>query len=188
MIIQYLKSFNIFTDEQIEEFIDLTTKKNIKKNSLFVEEDTVNKQVAFIDTGIFRSYYTNMNGDEITYCFRYPGELLAAYSSYITGQKSVENLQAITDSTLTVITKQNLENLINKHQSWLIFSKITAEQQYLELEQRIFQLQKTSAKDKYELLFKKQPEYIKELPLNYLASYLGISQRHLSRIRREISF
>ena len=56
------------------------------------------------------------------------------------------------------------------------------------LKKYCFQLQKNNALQKYELLLKNQPEYIQQIPLQYLASYLGITQRHLSRIRKEISF
>jgi len=66
--------------------------------------------------------------------------------------------------------------------------KVVAEQQYIELEKRIFKLQKDNASKRYADLIKHQPEYILKIPLQYLASYLGITQRHLSRIRKEISF
>lgn len=63
-----------------------------------------------------------------------------------------------------------------------------AEEQYLELEKRVFQLQKETASQRYANLIKDHPEFIQQLPLHYLASYLGITQRHLSRIRNQISF
>ncbi|MNT99762.1 hypothetical protein D3C72_2426980 [compost metagenome] len=63
-----------------------------------------------------------------------------------------------------------------------------AEQQYLELEKRIFQLQKETALQRYTVLLRDQPEFVQQIPLQYLASYLGITQRHLSRIRSEITF
>lgn len=68
------------------------------------------------------------------------------------------------------------------------FLKMIAEQEYLELEKRFFQMQRDSAAKRYASLLYNQPNYIQEIPLQYLASYLGITQRHLSRIRKEISF
>ncbi len=64
--------------------------------------------------------------------------------------------------------------------------KILTEYEYIELERRIFMLQKETAENKYLDLIKNQPLLVKEIPLNYLASYLGITQRHLSRIRKTI--
>jgi CRP-like cAMP-binding protein len=62
-----------------------------------------------------------------------------------------------------------------------------AEQEYLKLEKRVFMLQKEKAERKYQDLLENHPDYLKHIPLNYLASYLGITQRHLSRIRKEIA-
>lgn len=69
-----------------------------------------------------------------------------------------------------------------------MFLKLIAEQQYLELENRVFQLQKETALQRYTSLLNNHPEFVQEIPLQYLASYLGITQRHLSRIRKQISF
>ena len=113
---------------------------------------------------------------------------MTAYSSFITGQNTVENIQAITDVELLIIPKSTIDDLVKENANWIKFLKIVAEQQYIELEKRIFQLQKNSALQRYRDLITNQPEYIQHIPLQYLASYLGITQRHLSRIRKEISF
>jgi ribosomal protein L10 len=57
----------------------------------------------------------------------------------------------------------------------------------MELETRFFQLQRDSAAQRYSTLLTNHPDYIQNIPLQYLASYLGITQRHLSRIRKEIT-
>ncbi len=111
---------------------------------------------------------------------------MASYSSFITGDPSVETMQAISDSDLLVVRKADMEKLINGSHSWTKFLKIIAEQQYLELEKRVFELQKNSAVQRYTSLLENQPSYIQLIPLQYLASYLGVTQRHLSRIRKEL--
>ena len=113
---------------------------------------------------------------------------MTAYSSFITGQSTDENIQAITSVELLIVPKNKIDDLASKNPNWMKFLKVVAEQQYIELEKRIFQLQKNDALQRYADLIKKQPEYIQNIALQYLASYLGITQRHLSRIRREISF
>ena len=87
-----------------------------------------------------------------------------------------------------IITKNTIDDLVIENPNWIKFLKIVAEQQYIELEKRIFQLQKNNAFERYSDLLKNHPEYLQNIPLQYLASYLGITQRHLSRIRREICF
>ena len=163
MIKNYLKLFNVLTDDEIENFIQLSTKRDLIKGDYFIREGETCKEVAFVLSGTFRS-------------------------SFITGQGTDENIQAITSTELLIIPKNNIDNLVVKNPNWVKFLKIVAEQQYIELEKRIFQLQKNNALQRYTDLIKNQPEYVQNIPLQYLASYLGITQRHLSRIRREISF
>ena len=188
MIKNYLKSFNILTNEEIENFVQLCTKKDLKKADYFIREGEICKEVAFILSGTLRSYYVTEKGEEITYCITFPNNLITAYSSFITGQSTPENIQAISAVELMVVRKDTIDDLALKNPNWVKFLKVVAEQQYVELEKRIFQLQKSNAAQRYSDLLKNQPAYIQHIPLQYLSSYLGITQRHLSRIRKEISF
>lgn len=185
---EYFQSFQIFTAEEIEQFIPLFAHRNLAKNDFFVREGEKCSEVAFIQSGIFRSYYHTSNGEETTYCFRFSNSLIAAYSSFITGQASAETMQAITPATFLVISKSRIDQLMHENPKWIHVLKIIAEQQYLELEHRVFQLQKESALHRYRELLKDQPSFILHIPLQYLASYLNVSQRHLSRIRKQIAF
>jgi len=180
---QFLEQFPFLTPGEIEAFTTLFTPRTLKKGDFFVREGQQSTEVAFVVSGIFRSYYVTEKGDEFTYCFRFPNELVAAYSSLITGEGSVESMQAITPAAILVVDKETLDRLTEEHPKWMKFAKIIAEQQYLELETRVFQLQRDSASKRYQALLEHQPEYFRHIPVNQLASYLGITSRHLSRIR-----
>ncbi len=188
MIQHYFKSFHIFSDNEINNLVQSFTLKEINKWAYFIKEGDSCKEIAFIETGIFRSYYTSGNGNENTFCFRFPHNLLAPYAAFITGHPSTETMQAITDARLFVIKKKEIEQLLNESPNYIKFLKLTAEHEYIELEKRFFQLQKDNATQRYISLLQNQPGYVREIPLQYIASYLGITQRHLSRIRKEISF
>ena len=184
----YFKSFNILTDDEIENFIELSVKKDLKKADYFIREPETCKEVAFVLAGTLRSYYVTEKGEEVTYCITFPNNLITAYSSFITGQSTPENIQAISAVELMVVRKDTIDDLALKNPNWVKFLKVVAEQQYVELEKRIFQLQKSNAAQRYSDLLKNQPAFIQHIPLQYLASYLGITQRHLSRIRKAFSF
>ncbi len=188
MIKAHLQSFNVLSEKEIEEFITKASKKQLKKNEFFISEGDLCKEVAFIRKGILRSYYISDAGEEITYCITFPNQLMTAYSAFITGEKSAENMQAITPVELLIISKSNIQEMAENSPNWMKFLKIIAEQQYVELEKRVFQFQKNKAVQRYIDLINNHPEYVQNIPVQYLASYLGISHRHLSRIRREISF
>lgn len=185
-IVDYLKQYNLFTDSEINEFISLATISTIKKGDFFIKQDEICTTLSFVNFGIFRSFYFSNNDEEITYCFTFPNTLLVAYSSFITQNKSEENLQALTDSEIISISKKELENLAESNNKWLKFLKIIAEKEYVELEKWIFNHQKSNAQKRYVDLINNYPQFVQQIPLHYIASYLGITQRHLSRIRASI--
>ena len=185
-IVDYLQQYNLFTDSEISEFISLATISTIKKGDFFIKQDEICTKLSFVNFGIFRSFYYSNNDEEITYCFTFPNTLLVAYSSFITQNKSEENLQALTDSEIISISKKELENLAESNNKWLNFLKIIAEKEYVELEKWIFNHQKSNAQKRYVDLIHNYPQFVQQIPLHYIASYLGITQRHLSRIRAAI--
>lgn len=185
MLKEFFEIFGMFSEEEIQEIMKMFSIRKMKKNEVFLEEGKKSKEVAFINSGIFRSFYSSSEGIDTTYCFCFPGNLMASYSAFISGNPSTETLQAISDAELLVVKKKVLDAYGKNSLKWQEFLKIIADQQYVELERRVFQLQRESALEKYQNLLKNQPEYLQQIPLHYLASYLGISQRHLSRIRKE---
>lgn len=184
----FLLSFQLLDERDVDELLRSATFRELNKSDYFIREGEVCKEVAFVLSGTFRSFYQAANGDEITYCILFPNVFITAYSSYITGNPSVESIQAISAASLFVIPREKIAELSAKGIGWIRFEKMIAEQQYLELERRIFQFQKEKAAQRYQDLLNNHPDYVKHIPLHYLASYLGITQRHLSRIRREMDY
>lgn len=184
----YLESFNVLSAQEISDFEALATERVVKKGDFFITEGKACKEVAFLKTGILRSFYLQESGEEVTYCITFPNTLMTAYASYITGLPALENIQAIAAAELLIISKQELDKLAQPSFNWMKFSKIIAGQQYVELEKRFFMIQKEKAKKRYMNLLINQPDYVQQIPLQYLASYLGITGRHLSRLRKEITF
>ena len=80
MIAVFFRDFGIFSEEDITQVVQLFTIRKLGKGDYFVREHEKSNEVAFIRSGIFRSFYTTSNGDDITYCFRFPNDLMAAYS------------------------------------------------------------------------------------------------------------
>lgn len=184
----FLKTFNLLTDTEIDELCAMASLRTMEKGDHFITEGKVCYEVAFVHKGIFRSFHTSENGEDHTYCIIFPRHFMTAYSSFISGSCTPENIQAVTKAELLVLPKQGIEQLADKSLHCMRFLKTMAEQQYIDLENRVFQLQRDSAAQRYSYLLQHYPQYLREIPLQYLASYLGISQRHLSRLRKEARF
>lgn len=188
MINKYLQSYQILTQDDIDAFLEVVTEKTLDKGEFLTTEGKISRHITFIQSGIFRSFYHSTEQEEVTYCFTFQNTLITAYSSWINQEPTIENIQALTDMELILISYDNMKKLEASHPNWIKFFKHIAEQEYINLEKRIFMLQRESAETRYQNLVQNHPEYLHQIPLHYLASYLGVTQRHLSRIRKSISF
>lgn len=183
----FLQSFGILTDEEIESFLASISLKKLKKGDFFIREGKVSREVGFVSSGFLRSFYHNSAGEEITYCFRFEGAFVSAFTSFLSQTPTTESIQALMDVEVYVISRDQLLKLQESSLNWLKFFKYQTEQEYMEMEKRVFLLQKESAEKRYEDLLTNYPSYLQQIPLNYLSSYLGITQRHLSRIRKALT-
>jgi CRP-like cAMP-binding protein len=181
----FLQTFQILSDPEIDGFVALASPRSLRKGEFFMQEGKTCTEVAFIQSGLLRSFRTLENGEESTYCLSFPNTFMTAYSAFITGEPGMENIQAIQPTELLIVRKSDVDVFAKKHINGLHLLKYIAEQQYLALEKRIFLYQQQPAKERYEEITAEYPEYAAQIPLQYLASYLGITPRHLSRLRKE---
>ena len=183
-----LQSVGILTEAEIQNGIQYFEPRSFKKGELLVAAGSRCQWMGFVNSGVLRNYYISSKAEEVTYCLTFPNKVISAFSSFMTQKPTFENIHALTHGELLVIQRQAYYDLMDSSENWLRFSRWVAEQSYIEMENRLLALQMESAKKRYEDLITYQPEYLQQVPLKYLASFLGVTQRHLSRLRKEISF
>ena len=184
---QLLSSYGELSDNDMVSGLDYFAQKSYRKGDLLIEAGCKCNWIGFVVSGIVRNFYISSKGEEITYCITFPNKFITAYSSFISGEKTFENIHAITDVEMLVIPKEKFTELIKMSHNWLKFSNHFAEQSYILMENRLLALQMQTADYRYSELMSNNPEFIQKVPLKYLASYLGITQRHLSRLRKGLS-
>ncbi len=182
-IYKLLKSVAPFTNDELEEVIKLFRVELIRKNDFISKEGLICDRLAFIRTGLMRSFYNIKDKDTTTY-FLGPGSIAVAMSSFIEMKPAFENIQAIEDSEVLILTKKTLESLYHKSWKWQQTGRLIIEKYYVIMEKRSIALQTLSAKERYNMLMHEHPGLLLKVPLHYVASYLGISPETLSRIRR----
>ena len=180
-----LRSFPAFSESDIENGLACMKPRSFKKDDFLMKEGKTCDWIAYIGSGIVRNFYYSSKGEEITYCLTFPNAFISAYSSFIRNKETFENLQAISDVEALIIRKKDYQALINSSRAWLEFSNHFAEQSYVLMEERLLSLQMESAEQRYRSLLRSSPEYLEHIPLKYIASYLGITPRHLSRLRKD---
>lgn len=176
------------TTEESQLLKSLITSRKLKKGAYLVIENQICNETVFVKSGILRSFFINSKEEEITNCFTFANEFMTAFSSFITQTPTDENIQAITDCELEVIDKTAVEKLFSSSFRWADIGRKIAENEVVNLHNRISSLQKKSSIERYEALFVNHQKYIQFIPLIYLSSYLGVSTRHLSRIRQVVVF
>ena len=180
------QSIQNFTVEELNLLDNLITFRKLKKGDFLLKEDQVCNEIVFIEKGILRSFFVNHKGDEITNCFAFENEFMASFSSFITQEVAEESIQALADTELQIINRESLEQLYKSGIHWQEIGRKLTEMEYVTLQKRMISFQKLSGKQRYQELYQNHQKYLQLIPLQYLASYLGVTPRHLSRIRKEI--
>ncbi|MBV7532886.1 Crp/Fnr family transcriptional regulator [Chitinophaga sp. sic0106] len=161
------------------------TRMVLPKNELLITEGRVCRHLYFIESGSLRGFY-NQEGKEVTHWFGFESDFVTSFHSFITGQPSVENIQLMDGTILWAITKEALTALMNKHHDMERLVRKSYERYYIRLEERFINAHFKTATERYEQLLEESPHIIEKVPLGYIASYLGISQETLSRVRSRL--
>ena len=163
-----------------------TKTKSLKKHELLIRPGQKTNFLAFINEGAFRVYFHNEEGDELTTWFSFEGMFVTDLLAYYKEVPAIYYVEAIVQSEVFIIQKQKIEQLYQDYPVFREFGRYFAENGMVLLMERMVSLQTKPAKERYlELLA--QPQFMEKIPLKYLATYLGITDTSLSRIRREIS-
>ena len=175
---------DIPSDEYLK-FRDMLSGLSLDKGEHLVKEGGTPHKIAFIVSGIFRAYYLTEAGDEKTIVFREKGKPLSAYSSFLRKEPAKFSIQALEKSLLLFITIKDFEVLLSQDPSW----KLNIGQYYMNLfiekEKRERELMSDDAETRYLRFLKDYPGLDERVNHYHIASYLGISNVTLSRIRNK---
>jgi len=164
---------------------DICLNVTIKKNHDLQVIGQTCRTIYFVQQGAARIYYYK-DGKEVTEYFAFENDLIIRAESLFTGKPSHKAIQAISDTDFVAIPAQQLFTLFDQHRDIeRLFRKIV-ERSYVDTINRLESLQFHTAEERYRSLIEKSPEVVKQIPLKHIASYLGITQVSLSRIRAKI--
>ena len=182
----YLLQFQSLNKQQIDLILSKVEERSIEKDSYFSEAGKIPRSVAFVLEGIFRVCYFNNKGEEITKYFIDEHNFAVDINSYTYGVPSSEYIQAVVKTKILVFSRRALDELSDTIVPWdSMIGKIMSKA-LIEKVNRISPMMTEDAKTRYIEFMNRFPSLANRIPLNYLASYIGITQSSLSRIRREI--
>ncbi len=184
-LITYILQFGSLNQQQIELLISKGKLLQLKRDDYFSEAGKIPRQVGFVVEGVVRGCYYNNKGEEITRCFISENSLVCDYVNFESNVSSSEYLQAITDCQLIVFSKNDWEEL-----SQIIVGWDTIKNKMVQLcmyqKSRKNPVISQDASTRYLEFMENYPSLINRIPLSHIASYLGVTQQSLSRIRKNI--
>lgn len=172
-------------DVELNKLISIAEKMVIRKDAIIIDQNRTNKFIYFLATGTCRIFYPKQE-KEIILDFSFPGDFILPLNSYVHGTATYEIVESMEACEIYRISIDKIQHLYETSLSIANWGRKLAELETLKIEERLIQsLFKTAAERYYDLL-NKQPTLLHTIKLGFIASYLGVSQVTLSRIRAGI--
>ncbi|HEY0670329.1 MAG TPA: Crp/Fnr family transcriptional regulator [Sphingobacteriaceae bacterium] len=185
----FFQSFNnrIALTQKEEEIIQpyLMPKKIRKKQYLLQEGDTC-KFIAFVEKGALREYSVDEKGNEHIIQFALEGWTISDLYSFLTGEPSTYNIDAIEDSELILISKAAHEELLLKVPKYETYTRLQITGAYIAMQKRLTSIIGSTIEERFTNFTVLYPDIVQRVPQHMIASYMGLQPETLSRIRRKI--
>ncbi len=180
-----IQTFGI-TENEFQQIKDFFRSKIILKGNYFLKEGQFVKQMGFVEKGILREFLY-INEKEVTKWFSTSGYFAVDLSGFLFDQKSKVYYQAMTDVQLLAISKEDYNKISIRVPRWDKLEKMFLAKCFTVLENRVVSHLALNAEERYNQLFSFNPSLFNEVPLNQIASMLGMTAETLSRIRKKQS-
>lgn len=183
--IEYTKHIYPISDDALQQLLECCETVTYPKGTILIREGIREPYVYFIVQGFARGFFYKEDRD-VTIWFASTGMSLLSMNGYLFNSAGYENIELMEDATLLRITNHHFDRLLNQNIELANWGRRMSDHIVLKLEQLFMERYFLPAAERYRLLIEKEPEILQKVPLRHIASYLGISQVSLSRIRAGI--
>ena len=180
----FLTSYVAFSHDELQDILSYFTKEDVKKNQLLVKKGQVCRRLYFVHKGMGRSYYLKEDGKEVTQWFFGDGVFMSSADSFFNQSTSYYYLETLEDSVLYSVSYDDLNYLLVKYHTMERFTRLLAITMLTKVAQKLNAIQFQTARERYDYMIAEFPNIAHRVPLGHIASYLGMTQETLSRIRK----
>jgi CRP-like cAMP-binding protein len=159
----------------------------VKKDTLLEVAGKIPNYHNFIVSGYMRNFHLDEKGNEVTVDLNDGPRFFTSYYHFMNRSISNENLQCVTDCEILRITRDDVDRSAEMGNTQKDYTIKVLQQKMEQEKERIHDMSHLTAEQRYLKLLRNQPTIIRNFPLKYIASYLGIKPESLSRIRKEIT-
>jgi CRP-like cAMP-binding protein len=170
-------------DQQLGDLAARLTYREYAKGDLLIREGQVEAYLYFVIEGMARTFF--MHGEkEISLEFFFPGDFTSSYVSFLKEMPSELNIEAFTPLQILRIHRDELYEVYQRYPQLEHLSRLVTEDLFEKSSERVKSLISMSATERYLQLLNAHPQYVRHIPLKYLATYLNVTPESLSRIRK----
>ncbi|GGW62255.1 CRP-like cAMP-binding protein [Winogradskyella epiphytica] len=183
-ISDFLMSLVSFSKDELNDILNHFEKESVLKNEVLVQQGDICNYLYYVEQGMGRSYYLNESGREITQWFFGVGKFMTSADSFFQKSPSLYYLEVLEDSVLYRISKSNIDKLFEKYPKMEKLGRLASIEMLTRVVNKLNAIQFQTAKERYDYMLAEFPDIVYQVPLGHIASYLGMSQETLSRIRK----
>ncbi len=181
---QYISSYFGVKQEDRIKISSFFKPHTIKKGGYFLKMGEQCQQMSFVQSGFMR-VFADLPDKEVTQWVSSKGYFITELSSFIFGSPSRFHIQALTDTEMYTIDKENYNHISDHVAQWPLLEKLFIVRCFTIMEDRIFSHLSMSAEERYHYFFNQNKELFNQVPLQYLASMLGMTPETFSRVRKK---
>lgn len=175
------------TDEEFPACTSLILPKRLRKGAYLVQEGEVSKYVAFVTSGLLRSYGIDKKGEERIVQFGLEGWWITDLYSFLTGKPGTQYIDAMEDSDVLLVDSATYEKLCTTVPKFERYFRILLQNNYIATHRRLLSSISLSAEERYLQMLEEYPTIVQRVAQRHIASYLGITPEALSRIRNRLA-
>lgn len=185
-LLDHIQQFDTLNEQQANLVTGKAKYVELPKEAYFSEAGKVPRQVAFILSGVLRFCYYNNKGQEVTHYFVGEGQFVTDFPRFEAQIISAEYIQTVTDCKLLVFSKEDWDDLLATIVPWRGIETAMIKKCLDESLSRRSPMVSNDATERYRAFLESFPAFVTRIPLAYVASYVGVTQQSLSRIRKNL--
>lgn len=183
-LIDTFNTFGKISDENIQRIMEAIMRKEYSAKTILQDADKISSKIYFVEKGIARTFYYK-DGKDVTFWIALEGDFIGSMSSFFMREPSIKMIETLEDCVLWEFEYQKLEKLFSSNSELEKLGRLFSNYGLSLMEKRFDNLHFNTAKERYQILVKQDSEIIQRISLGIIASYLGVTQETLSRIRSQ---
>ena len=180
----YLKNTVPFPSEELADILSFFERESVQKNKPLVKEGQVCTKLYFIEKGVGRSYSLKEAGKEVTQWFFVEGQFMSSIESFFQRSPSFYYLEMLEDAVLFSITREKLDLLFARYHNMEKMGRLLSTEMLTKVVNKLNAIQFQTARERHDYMLNEFPDIANRVALGHIASYLGMTQETLSRLRR----